>query len=170
MTWLVTGANGQLGMAFQREIASSADVRFVDRSACNLADPVSLKGCLNRHQPSVIINCAAYTAVAAAEEDQAKAMRVNADAVGEMARWAIWTTSQQRGRPTRRAIRRRPPRQKTAAGRRCRRRARRGIPVHPSARVDSYVPSATCQLWRPKDFEQRSKRAAIGCGTSTRAS
>ena len=45
-----------------------------------------------------------------------------------------------------------------------------GSKVHPSARVDSYVPSATCQLWRPKDFEQRSKRAAIGRSTSTRAS
>ena len=88
MTWLVTGANGQLGMAFQREIASRGNVIFVNRAACDLASPASLSACLNREQPSVIINCAAYTAVDAAEEDEATATRVNADAVGEMARWA----------------------------------------------------------------------------------
>jgi len=88
MTWLVTGANGQLGMAFQREIASRGNVSFLNRAACDLTNSASVIDCLNREQPSVIINCAAYTAVDAAEQDEATAMRVNADAVGEMARWA----------------------------------------------------------------------------------
>ena len=88
MTWLVTGANGQLGMAFQRELASRNDVRFLDRSTCDLEDPRSLFACLSREQPSVIINCAAYTDVDVAEENEITAMRVNADAVGEIAGWA----------------------------------------------------------------------------------
>ena len=61
---------------------------FADRKICNLADPASLEVCLEREQPSIIINCAAYTAVDAAEQDEATAVRVNADAVGEMATWA----------------------------------------------------------------------------------
>ena len=88
MTWLVTGANGQLGMAFQRKISSIEGTRFVGRSACDLTDPASLIAYLNQQHPTVIINCAAYTTVDAAEDDEATAMRINSDAVGEMARWA----------------------------------------------------------------------------------
>ena len=88
MTWLVIGANGQLGMAFKRELSSFSEVKFANRRVCDLANPASLTTCLDREQPSVIINCAAYTAVDAAEEDETKATRINADAVGEMARWA----------------------------------------------------------------------------------
>ena len=91
MTWLVTGVNGQLGMAFRRALAERDDARFVDRTTCDLSNPASLAACLERESPSVIINCAAYTAVDAAEEDEATATRVNADAVGEMARWAAST-------------------------------------------------------------------------------
>ena len=88
MTWLVTGADGQLGRAFRRALAGRDDTRFVDRSACDLSNPASLADCLARETPSIIINCAAYTAVDAAEQDAQTAMRVNAQAVGDMARWA----------------------------------------------------------------------------------
>ena len=67
MTWLVTGVNGQLGMAFRRALAERDDARFVDRTTCDLSNPASLAACLERRSPSVIINCAAYTAVDAAE-------------------------------------------------------------------------------------------------------
>ena len=87
MSWLVTGANGQLGIAFRRAL-TAGDVYFADRTTCNLGDPAALAACLERRSPSVIINCAAYTAVDAAEEDEATAMRVNAQAVGEIANWA----------------------------------------------------------------------------------
>lgn len=87
MTWLVTGANGQLGMAFRR-VLTAGDVRFANRISCDLADPSSIQACLEREQPSVIINCAAYTAVDAAENNETTAMRVNAEAVGEIAEWA----------------------------------------------------------------------------------
>lgn len=90
MTWLVTGANGQLGRAFGRALTAGS-ICFAGRSTCDLGDPASLASCLARETPSVIINCAAYTAVDAAEEDEATAMHVNADAVGEMARWAAST-------------------------------------------------------------------------------
>ena len=87
MTWLVTGATGQLGMAFRRTLTAGG-VCFANRTTCDLSDPASLKACLDREQPSVIINCAAYTAVDTAEDDEPTAMRVNAEAVGEIASWA----------------------------------------------------------------------------------
>ena len=87
MTWLVTGANGQLGMAFQRAILPHG-VCFANRTTCDLANPNSIKACLEREQPSVIINCAACTAVDAAEKNEPTAMRVNSEAVGEIAYWA----------------------------------------------------------------------------------
>ena len=90
MTWLVTGVNGQLGMAFRRALAERDDARFVDRTTCDLSNPASLAACLERESPSVIINCAAYTAVDAAEEDEATATRVNADA------WLKWQAASTR--------------------------------------------------------------------------
>lgn len=88
MTWLITGATGQLGVAFRRALLGSQDVCFANRSICDLGNPAKLSAYLEREKPAVIINCAAYTAVDAAEQEQSTAWRVNADAVGEMARWA----------------------------------------------------------------------------------
>ena len=87
MTWLVTGADGQLGKAFRRSLKSDG-IYFANRLQCDLANPTHLAKFLNREQPSVIINCAAYTAVDAAENHERIAMRVNSDAVGEIATWA----------------------------------------------------------------------------------
>ena len=88
MTWLVTGATGQLGIAFRQAITDDIPARFTDRRLCDLSDSSSLAACLERLHPTVIINCAAYTAVDNAEDDETSAMRINATAVGEMARWA----------------------------------------------------------------------------------
>ena len=88
MTWLVTGANGQLGRAFQRCLLTHKNVKFLDRSVFDLKDTAKMLGVLGRHQPSVIINCAAYTAVDAAEDNDQDAMQVNAEAVGKIAQWS----------------------------------------------------------------------------------
>ena len=88
MSWLITGSNGQLGKAFHRALFDQKNICFVDRTNCDLSDPTSLANCLQREKPKVIVNCAAYTAVDAAEDDEQTAMRVNAFAVGEMARWS----------------------------------------------------------------------------------
>ena len=89
MTWLVTGADGQLGSAFRQTLNCSNDqINFVNRSTCDLADSTNLINCLETLRPSIILNCAAYTAVDAAENDVDYAMRINAEAVGEIANWA----------------------------------------------------------------------------------
>ena len=81
----VTGANGQLGTAFRRLLGSKA--RYLTRGDLDLRDIASIGSVLDRLRPSTLINCAAYTAVDAAETDEETARIVNAEAVEEMAVW-----------------------------------------------------------------------------------
>jgi len=88
MTILVIGA-GQLGVALRDHLP--ADTLFASRSgepAIDLAQPTSIHAALDRLTPTIIVNAAAYTAVDAAESDEAAAFTVNADAVGAIGAWA----------------------------------------------------------------------------------
>lgn len=82
---LVTGAGGQLGRQILH-LAAGADtsnrVLGLTSSELDITDAVSVATALDavRGQPgAVVINCAAYTAVDAAETDEAGASAVNAD-------------------------------------------------------------------------------------------
>lgn len=79
---LVFGQNGQVAM----ELARQADVTALGRDQVDLMTPGAAEAAIATHAPSVVINATAYTAVDKAEEDEAAAMRLNADAPGEMAR------------------------------------------------------------------------------------
>jgi dTDP-4-dehydrorhamnose reductase len=103
---LLLGANGQLGRtffdhvgrdqaeqpAFRREwVAASRDGVLPDGIGGEIADlavPASLAGLLDRVQPDVIINAAAYTAVDRAEQEPELATRVNGEAVATLGAWA----------------------------------------------------------------------------------
>ena len=97
MTILLLGANGQLGQELQRAMAPLGSIVATTRSgvlpdgsACEVADfdqPGSLAALLDRVQPTVVVNAAAYTAVDRAEEDRDAAFRANAEAPGVLARW-----------------------------------------------------------------------------------
>lgn len=97
MTMLVFGGNGQVGQELLRALASLGPVvattrsgKLADGSACEVADfdaPESLPVLLDRLQPSVVINAAAYTAVDKAELDPEAAFRANAQAPGVIAQW-----------------------------------------------------------------------------------
>jgi dTDP-4-dehydrorhamnose reductase len=82
---LVTGGSGQLGTAM-RPLLPEAD--FPSHTELDLADPDAVYDGLARRRPSSIVNCAAYTAVDAAETHEAEALCVNGDSVGELARYA----------------------------------------------------------------------------------
>lgn len=100
MKVLLLGANGQLGRSFVKHgglasrgtlVAACRDGRLISGKPAEIADlsaPESMTALLNRIEPEVIINAAAYTAVDRAEQEQALAMRVNAEAVGELGAWA----------------------------------------------------------------------------------
>ena len=80
---VVTGVSGQLGNAFRERLGDGA--HYLARSDLDLADPASIGPTLEELSPTVVINCAAYTAVDAAEDDEETARLVNATAVEELA-------------------------------------------------------------------------------------
>jgi dTDP-4-dehydrorhamnose reductase len=100
MSILLLGANGQLGRSFIEHgglatrgelVAATRDGLRFDGGPAEVADfsqPQTLPKLLDRLQPQLIINTAAYTAVDRAENEEALATCVNGEAVGVLARWA----------------------------------------------------------------------------------
>ena len=85
---LILGANGQVGRALTRALAPLGEVVALDRSQADLAKPEELLAVLARHEPRVILNAAAYTAVDKAESEPELSHRVNAVAPGILAEYA----------------------------------------------------------------------------------
>jgi dTDP-4-dehydrorhamnose reductase len=85
---LVTGSNGQLGNELRTLAGSypSFDFIFLTREEVSLEDQNGIAITIAKHEPQFCINCAAYTAVDKAEEEKGLAFKINADAVGELAR------------------------------------------------------------------------------------
>jgi dTDP-4-dehydrorhamnose reductase len=75
---LLFGKNGQVGSALQGALASHGMVSAHDRATCNLENIDQLRAVIHDARPNIIVNAAAYTAVDAAEIDQAACHRVNA--------------------------------------------------------------------------------------------
>ncbi len=97
MTVLDLGGNGQVGQELLRAlsplgpvVATTRSGKLADGSDCEIADfdvPESLPALLDRLQPSVVINAAAYTAVDKAEQEPEAAFRANAKAPAVIAQW-----------------------------------------------------------------------------------
>jgi dTDP-4-dehydrorhamnose reductase len=88
---VVFGRDGQVGRALQVCLKDlNPPVVFLGRSDCDLSNEISIRDVLNRYQPQVIINAAAYTAVDKAESaDQRElAFAINAMAPKIMAQYA----------------------------------------------------------------------------------
>lgn len=80
---VVTGSTGQLGTAFRGLLGAGAT--YLTRDDLDLTNPDAVWPILEALRPAVVINCASYTAVDAAEDDEETAMIVNAEAVGALA-------------------------------------------------------------------------------------
>jgi len=86
---LVTGARGMLGTDLCPVLAAKGyDVVAADLAEFDLTDPVATARFVQDCRPSLIINCAAYTAVDQAESDAGTAFRVNRDGAANLARAA----------------------------------------------------------------------------------
>lgn len=89
MNILVTGANGQLGRQMQRLGAVSPNnYLFTDVDRLDITDAAAVRECIARNRIDTIVNCAAYTNVERAEEEEAAADRLNRAAVENLARAA----------------------------------------------------------------------------------
>jgi dTDP-4-dehydrorhamnose reductase len=88
---VVFGRDGQVGRALQVCLQDlKVPVVFLGRSDCDLSNELSIREVLNRYQPQVIINAAAYTAVDKAESADQRdlAFAINAMAPKIMAQYA----------------------------------------------------------------------------------
>jgi dTDP-4-dehydrorhamnose reductase len=81
---VILGATGQVGTSLARLLPGAG---LLGRADLDLAHPADVGQVLDRLRPSTIFNCAGYTAVDAAEDDEELATVVNGAAVGAMAAW-----------------------------------------------------------------------------------
>lgn len=84
---LVSGKNGQLGNEL-KDLATQQNLPFIftDRNDLDISSEPALQEAFDKYQPGFFINCAAYTAVDKAETDQSTAYKINAEAVGNIAK------------------------------------------------------------------------------------
>ena len=92
---LITGANGQLGHEMRNVLANDphfnaifSDVAGDDIITLDITDETAVEQVVANNAIGYIVNCAAYTAVDAAEDNGPLAARLNAEAVGILARVA----------------------------------------------------------------------------------
>lgn len=86
MKFLVTGAGGQLG----KEWADHLQLKGLNFSAYNssdldISDNTQLRTILEKENPEIVINCAAYTKVDDAEDNEELAFTINSESVKELA-------------------------------------------------------------------------------------
>ncbi|MDG4576548.1 MAG: dTDP-4-dehydrorhamnose reductase [Defluviicoccus sp.] len=82
---LLLGRHGQLGFELERTLSTLGDVIACGRADCDLADAAALAAAIEAARPDLIVNAAAYTAVDAAEDDEATAFAINAIAPAALA-------------------------------------------------------------------------------------
>ncbi len=71
---LITGANGQLGTELSKLLPEAL---LTDVADLDITDEAAVKAYVEAHNIDTIINCAAYTAVDKAEDDEALAQKIN---------------------------------------------------------------------------------------------
>lgn len=85
MKVLVIGARGMLGQAIMRTW-SEFDPVGLDQPDIDITNPPSIVRQFDLYQPTVVVNCAAFTAVDLCETEELKASHVNGTAVGFLAK------------------------------------------------------------------------------------
>ena len=84
---LVTGAKGQLGQCIQA-IATEypkMEFKFTDFDELDITDAIAVNAFFEAHQFEYCVNCAAYTAVDKAEDEEDLCFKINAEGVKNLA-------------------------------------------------------------------------------------
>ncbi len=85
MNIVITGGRGQLARHLTHVLARTGHrVCALSRQQLDICDPADISQQLTAAQPQLVLNCAAYTAVDAAEKHSEQANAVNASAVGHL--------------------------------------------------------------------------------------
>jgi dTDP-4-dehydrorhamnose reductase len=88
MTWMITGAGGQVGQCLQQALKQSRRrIIALSHSALDITNETLLLRVLEASKPQVVFNCAAYTHLDKAEQQPERAWSVNAKAPSALARW-----------------------------------------------------------------------------------
>ena len=85
MKILLLGKEGQVGWELQRSLSTVGDLVASEQHDLDLECPDDVRRWVRQHEPDIIVNAAAYTAVDQAESEPEKAHRINAEAVGVLA-------------------------------------------------------------------------------------
>jgi dTDP-4-dehydrorhamnose reductase len=87
MKIIVTGSKGQLGRSIQDLSSAYSELSFVftDVEELDICDSAQVEAFFSLEKPSVVVNCAAYTAVDKAEKEAVLAEKVNHHAVNNLA-------------------------------------------------------------------------------------
>lgn len=87
---IVTGTEGQVARALSERASNRAglDLVCIGRPQFELERPETIEPVIRELSPDVIVSAAAYTAVDQAEDEAERAMRINGDGAGHLARAA----------------------------------------------------------------------------------
>ncbi|UTA78642.1 dTDP-4-dehydrorhamnose reductase [Halomonas sp. XH26] len=88
MNIVITGGNGQVGFELQRQFAPFGTILAPARQELDLTNAEAVDVYLEKHQPDLILNAAAYTAVDKAESEPEQAQRLNAELPAQLADYA----------------------------------------------------------------------------------
>ena len=86
MNILITGCNGQLGTEMRLQSVEHASHRyfFTDVAELDITSLPAVMEYVKTNAIELIVNCAAYTNVDKAEQDEATALKINSDAVANL--------------------------------------------------------------------------------------
>ena len=84
--WLILGGNGQLGQSLQLVLGQQKiPYTVAGRDTLDIGNLSDCRRFINEQRPEVVVNCAAWTAVDLAEDNEAQAFLINSDGARNVA-------------------------------------------------------------------------------------